>query len=139
MRKHIKQLLSIIIFIFTIDLNGDEINNPIIGTWIFDSMTTTYLSDPIETEVFGAKDGYSETLIFKPDGTFTSQGKSEGKPESTYGSWILDTDKLIIAEANNAKTIAKYSLGNGILTIISNEEETVEYFAANTVIVYKRK
>ena len=49
------------------------------------------------------------------------------------------TDELVISEANDAKTIAKYSLGNGILTIISNQEETAEYFAANTVIVYKKK
>ena len=139
MGKHFKLSLSTIIFIFTSDLNGDEINNPIIGTWIFESMTTTYLSEPVETDIVGTKDGYSEILIFKSDGTFTSQGKSEGKPESTYGSWALNADELVISEANDAKTIAKYSLGNGILTIISNQEETAEYFAANTVIVYKKK
>ena len=45
------------------NLYASENTNPIIGTWVFQSMTTTYYSDPQETETIDKDEDYSETLI----------------------------------------------------------------------------
>lgn len=129
--------LSLILFCGR-DLYALENINPIIGTWVFQSMTTTYYSDPQETETIDKDDDYSETLIFAADGTFNYQGSSSGEADQGSGSWSANENKLTTI-VGTEKTIGQYTVVDGVLTITTDEEETDEYFATKSDVVYQKQ
>ena len=120
------------------NLYASENTNPIIGTWVFQSMTTTYYSDPQETETTDKDDDYSETLIFAADGTFNYQGSSAGETDQGSGSWSVNENQLTTI-VGTEKTIGEYTVADGVLTITTDEEETDEYFATKSNVVYQKQ
>tara|TARA_Y100000590_G_scaffold466693_1_gene642952 strand:- start:9579 stop:9995 length:417 start_codon:yes stop_codon:yes gene_type:complete len=119
-------------------LDASENTNPIIGTWVFQSMATTYYSDPQETDTVDKNDNYSETLIFTADGKFNYKGNSAGETDQGHGSWSVNENQLTTI-IGSEKTIGKYTIIDENLTITTQEEETDQYFATKSVVVYQKK
>jgi len=137
MKKQFYLIVFSIFLYFGWNLFALENNNLIIGTWVFESMTTTFYSDPQEIETVDKDDDYSETLIFGKDGTFNFEGSSAGEVDQGKGSWLTNGNQLTTI-IKTEKTIGEYNVADGILTIITNEEETEQYFATKSVVVYKK-
>ena len=138
MKKQFFPLYLSLILFFGWDLYASENTNPIIGTWVFQSITTTYYSDPVETETLDQDDNYSETLIFSADGTFNYKGSSAGEADQDSGSWSTKENQLTTV-VGIKKTLGEYTIVNGVLTISTDEKETDEYFATNSVVVYRKQ
>jgi len=101
-------------------------------------MATTYYSDPQETDTVDKNDNYSETLIFTADGKFNYKGNSAGETEQGHGSWSVNENQLTTI-IGSEKTIGKYTIIDENLTITTQEEETDQYFATKSVVVYQKK
>ena len=136
MKKHFSPLYLSLILCWGWNLYASENTNPIIGTWLFQSMTTTYYSDPQETETIDKDDDYSETLIFAADGTFNYQGSSAGETDQGSGSWSVNENQLTTI-VGTEKTIGEYTVDDGVLIITTDDEETDEYFATKSNVVYQ--
>ena len=138
MKKQFFPLYLSLILFFGWDLYASENTNPIIGTWVFQSITTTYYSDPVETETLDQDDNYSETLIFAADGTFNYQGSSAGEADQGSGSWSANKNQLTTI-VGTEKTIGEYTVADVVLTITTDEKETDEYFATKSNVVYQKQ
>jgi len=138
MKKQFYLIFFSLIFFCCWKLDASENTNPIIGTWVFQSMATTYYSDPQETDTVDKNDNYSETLIFTADGKFNYKGNSAGETEQGHGSWSVNENQLTTI-IGSEKTIGKYTIIDENLTITTQEEETDQYFATKSVVVYQKK
>ena len=138
MKKQFYSIFFSLIFFFYCKLDASENTNPIIGTWVFESMATTYYSDPQETDTVDKNDNYSETLIFTADGKFNYEGNSAGETDQGHGSWSVNENQLTTI-IGSEKTIGEYTIIDENLSITTQEEETDEYFATKSVVVYQKK
>ena len=138
MKKQFHLIFFSLIFFCCWKLDASENTNPIIGTWVFQSMATTYYSDPQETDTVDKNDNYSETLIFSADGKFNYKGNSAGETDQGHGSWSVNENQLTTI-IGSEKKIGKYTINDENLTITTQEEETDEYFATKSVVVYQKK
>ena len=138
MKKQFYWIFFSLIFFCCWKLNASENTNPIIGTWVFQSMATTYYSDPQETDTVDKNDNYSEILIFATDGKFNYKGNSAGETDQGQGFWSVNENQLTTI-IGSEKTIGKYTIIDENLTITTQEEETDQYFATKSVVVYQKK
>ncbi len=138
MRKKFYYIILGLLIFFSYRIYGSENKNLIIGSWVFQSMSTIYYSDPEEKEIIKKDDNYNEILIFSQDGTFNYKGKSDGDLDQGGGLWIISGEKLTTI-VDNEKTISEYSIIDEVLTITTNEIETEEYFATKAIIVYQKQ
>ena len=135
-----KQAFSIrfgIITLLIIFIHAQENRDTLTGAWEFKSMTTIHYSEPKQVEIIYSGEKNNETLTFNQDGSFTYKGVSNGKQDNDTGSWITESDKLII-DLKNMKTISKYKIFDNALTIIMHDVQTDEYHAFDTVLEYKK-
>ena len=136
-----KQTFSIrfgIITLLIIFIHAQENRDALVGTWEFQSMTTIHYSEPKQVEIIYSGEKNNETLTFNQDGSFTYKGVSNGEQDNDTGSWITESDQLII-DLKNMKTISKYKIVDNELTIIIHEVKTDEYHAFDTVLEYKKR
>tara|TARA_Y100000590_G_scaffold103630_1_gene117778 strand:- start:2282 stop:2698 length:417 start_codon:yes stop_codon:yes gene_type:complete len=138
MRKKFYSIILGLLILHSYRIFGSENNDLIIGSWIFQSMSTTYYSDPAEKEIIKKDNDHNEILIFSEDGTFNYKGKTDGDLDQGVGLWIINEEKLTTV-VDNEKTISEYSIIEGVLTITTNEIETEEYFATKSIIVYQKQ
>ena len=106
MKKQFYSIFFSLIFCCCWKLEASGNTNPIIGTWVFQSMATTYYSDPQETDTVDKDDNYSEILIFAADGKFNYKGNSAGETDQGHGSWSVNENQLITI-IGSEKTIVK--------------------------------
>ena len=135
-----KQTFSIrfgIITLLIVFIHAQENRDTLVGAWEFKSMTTIHYSEPKQVEIIYSGEKNNETLIFNQDGNFTYKGVSNGEQDNDTGSWITESDQLII-DLKNMKTICKYKIFENALTIIIHEVKTDEYHAFDTVLEYRR-
>ncbi len=136
-----KQTFSIrfgIITLLIIFIHAQENRDALVGTWEFQSMTTIHYSEPKQVEIIYSGEKNNETLTFNQGGSFTYKGVSNGEQDNDTGSWITESDQLII-DLKNMKTISKYKIVDNELTIIIHEVKTDEYHAFDTVLEYKKR
>ena len=115
--------------------NGDS---EIIGIWEFQTITSTYFSDP--QEIISNDQGVNnrETLTFRGDQSFSFRGIYDGIENAGIGIWEISESKLTI-NVNGEKTIGNYDLNGALLTLNIDEEETDDYYASNSILKYKKR
>ncbi|MGY8763842.1 MAG: lipocalin family protein [Fidelibacterota bacterium] len=118
-------------------IHAQENRDALVGTWEFKSMTTIHYSEPKQVEIIYSGEKNNETLIFNQDSSFTYKGVSDGEQDNDTGSWITESNQLII-DLKNKKTISKYKILDNALTIIIHDMKTDEYHAFDTVLEYKK-
>ena len=136
-----KKMFSIrfgIITLFIIFIHAQDNSDTLVGAWEFKSMTTIHYSEPKQVEIIYSGEKNNETLIFNQDGSFTYKGVSNGGQDNDTGSWVTESDQLII-DLKNMKTISNYKIFDNALTIIIHEVKTDEYHAFDTVLEYKKR
>ena len=135
-----KQTFSIrfgIITLLIVFIHAQENRDALVGAWEFKSMTTINYSEPKEVEITYSGEKNNETLIFDQDSSFTYKGVSNGEQDNDTGSWITESNQLII-DLKNKETISKYKILDNALTIIIHDMKTDEYHAFDTVLEYKK-
>ena len=135
MRLLIKILL--IINICPIFIFAQSNYNPIVGRWEFQSLSISYFSEPLEKKEIAKNNKYYESIVFLPFGEFSFQGKSDGDELVGNGTYEVNEQKLITI-VNNINTVTEFSINGDILTINKYEKESDDFYAMETVFIYKK-
>ena len=111
---------------------------PILGKWIFQSMTTITKAQREEITIV-YKDEYNiETLSFDDSGEIVYDVMNDGVNKTGRGVWYADQSYVsIIVDLD--KTYGIYEIKNSFLTIIMTEKESDEYYGNRTIPKYSRK
>ena len=110
----------------------------ILGKWIFQSMTTITKAQREEITIV-YKDEYNiETLSFDDSCEIVYDVMNDGVNKTGRGVWYADQLYVSII-VDSDTTYGTYEVENGFLTIITNEEESDEYYGNSTILKYSRK
>ena len=109
----------------------------LINKWVFQSMETITYNDKEERDII-LKDQYNtETISFHCSGSISYETLTDGRISKGRGLWHVKEDILkIFTEIDTVD--ATYQIENGILKIITKEDESDEYFAYKTIVTYKK-
>ncbi len=137
---HIKQYIRIVfaILVCPLFIHPQNEYNPIVGRWEFQSLATNYFSEPVEKKEIKKSDKYYENIVFLPSGQFSFKGKSDGNDLVGNGTYSVDGSELTTV-VNRIDTFTKYSVSGNILTINKYEKESDDYYAMETVFIYKKE
>ena len=110
----------------------------LVDEWIFLSMETTTYNEEEDRDIVMQSDRTVETLSFHRSGSMSYFSMRNGKEVKGRGIWMVKDEKIKIMAL--ADTIhATYSINNGILTLITSENETKEFYGYTSIVKYKRK
>ena len=140
--------LYFIILIFSFSLYSQNLfkikpkynpsNLKLLNEWVFQSMETiTYAANEESETIFKDKSN-QETITFKKSGEIIYFSNFDENKNSGNGSWLINDDSLSII--TNGDTInASYKILNNILSIMTVEKETDEFYGFKTIMEYKAK
>tara|TARA_B100000131_G_scaffold314841_1_gene352324 strand:+ start:10285 stop:10644 length:360 start_codon:yes stop_codon:yes gene_type:complete len=109
----------------------------ILGFWLFESMTTITKGKREEITILYKDDKNIESLEFKKNGSIIFDVLNDGIKKTGKGVWYADeTNVAIIVDSDT--TYGRYEITGKSLTIITNEEETKEYYGYSTILKYQK-
>ena len=111
---------------------------PILGKWIFQSMTTITKAQREEITIVYKDENNIETLSFDDSGEIVYDVMNDGVKKTGRGVWFADQLYVSII-VDSDTTYGTYKIENGSLTIITTEEESDEYYGNSTILKYSRK
>ena len=111
---------------------------PILGKWIFQSMTTITKAQREEITIVYKDENNIETLSFDDSGEIVYDVMNDGVNKTGRGVWYADHSYVSII-VDSDTTNGTYEIENGFLTIITTEEESDEYYGNSTILKYSRK
>ena len=110
----------------------------LIADWVFLSMETTTYNEEKDKDIVMQSDGTVETLSFHRSGSMSYFFMSNGKEEKGRGIWMVEDEKIKIMALEDTIQ-ATYSIDNGILTLITSEDETEDFYGYTSIVKYKKK
>ena len=132
-----KVFLLCIITIVQLSYSQDA-SVPILGKWIFQSMTTITKAQREEITIVYKDENNIETLSFDDSGEIVYDVMNDGVNKTGRGVWYADQSYVsIIVDLD--KTYGIYEIKNSFLTIITTEKESDEYYGNRTIPKYSRK
>ena len=111
---------------------------PILGKWIFQSMTTITKAQREEITIVYKDENNIETLSFDDSGEIVYDVMNDGVNKTGCGVWYADQSYVSIV-VDLDTTYGTNEIENGFLTIITMEEESDEYYGNSTILKYSRK
>ena len=111
---------------------------PLLGKWIFQSMTTITKAQREEITIVYKDEKNVETLSFDDTGEIVYDVMNDGINKTGRGVWYADQLYVSII-VDSDTTYGTYEIENGSLTIITTEEESDEYYGNSTILKYSRK
>ena len=138
MKKTITHTNSCLLLLLFGSLNAQNDKGKIVGIWEFQTITSTYYSDPQETSSTNRDENHQETLTFREDGTFSYHGVDEGSKYASIGLWNIEKATLTM-DASGVKTICDFEVTGDILTLTVREDESEEFYRMYSVLKYKNK
>ena len=117
---------------------SQENNMPILGKWIFQSMTTITKAQREEITIVYKDEKNIETLSFDDSGEIVYDVMNDGVNKTGRGVWYADQLYVSII-VDSDTTYGTYEIEDGSLTIITTEEESDEYYGNSTILKYSRK
>ncbi len=111
---------------------------PILGKWIFQSMTTITKAQREEITIVYKDENNIETLSFDDSGEIVYDVMNDGVKKTGRGVWFADQLYVSII-VDSDTTYGTYKIENGSLTIITTEEESDEYYGNSTILKYSRE
>ncbi len=138
---------TLLIFLYNMILFGNQ--NPLqitpkyenlklINKWTFESMETTTFSETEEKEIVYKDEDNIETLTFHRSGSMSFVSLDDGNQKKGRGIWFVNNDLLrIIADSDTVD--ATYQIKNNILTIITNEEESEDFYGYKSIVRYLKE
>jgi len=113
-------------------------NLKLINKWTFESMETTTFSETEEKEIVYKDEDNIETLTFHRSGSMSFVSLDDGNQKKGRGIWFVNNDLLrIIADSDTVD--ATYQIKNNILTIITNEEESEDFYGYKSIVRYLKE
>ena len=107
----------------------------IIGSWIFESMTTIKKAKREEITILYKDKKNLETLKFEDSGAINFNVINDGIEKNGKGIWFAENNYLtIIVESDT--TYGSYSVDGNTLMLIINAEETENTYGYSTILKY---
>ena len=108
----------------------------LIDDWVFLSMKKITYNEEEEREVVIQGEKNVEILSFHRSGSMSFVSMNNGKEKKGRGLWSIK-DKNIRIIAMKDTIDVTYNIDNGILTLITSEKATDEFYGFTSIVKYK--
>ena len=129
----IHHFLLLVLFPALIQTQSNQ--NTLLGTWIFESMTTITKAQREEITIVYKDKKNVETLSFYESGAIEYNVMNDGIKKNGAGTWYAE-DAYITIIVDSDTTYGTYEYQNSELTIITSEDESNEYYGYSTILKY---
>ena len=129
----IHHFLLLVLFPGLIQTQSNQ--NTLLGTWVFESMTTITKAQREEITIVYKDKKNVETLSFYESGAIEYNVMNDGINKNGTGTWYAE-DAYITIIVDSDTTYGTYECQNSELTIITSEAESNEYYGYSTILKY---
>ena len=119
-------------------INQKDNHLELIGSWVFESMTTITKAKREEIKIVYKDNKNIETLSFDESGSISYNVLNDGIEKKGDGIWFAELEYLTIIVGNDT-TYGTYTIEKNNLTILIDTEETESNYGYSTVIKYLAK
>ena len=129
----IQRILLLISFPVILQAQSNQIT--LLGTWVFQSMTTITEAQREEITIVYKDQNNVETLSFNESGSIGYNVMNDGIEKNGAGIWYAEDEyKTIIVDSDT--TYGTYEFQDNELIIIMSELESEEYYGYSTILKY---
>ena len=129
----IQSILLLISFSVILQAQSNQIT--LLGTWVFQSMTTITKAQREEITIVYKDQKNAETLSFKESGSIGYNVMNDGIEKNGAGIWYAE-DEYITIIVDSDTTYGTYEFQGNELIIITSELESEEYYGYSTILKY---
>ena len=129
----IQRILLLISFSFILQAQSNQIT--LLGTWVFQSMTTITEAQREEITIVYKDQNNVETLSFNESGSIGYNVMNDGIEKNGAGIWYAE-DEYITIIVDSDTTYGTYEFQDNELIIITSELESEEYYGYSTILKY---
>ena len=129
----IQRILLLISFSVVLQAQSNQIT--LLGTWVFQSMTTITKAQREEITIVYKDQNNVETLSFNESGSIEYNVMNDGIEKKGYGIWYAEEEYITII-VDSDTTYGTYEFQDNELIIITSELESEEYYGYSTILKY---
>lgn len=129
----IQRILLLISFSVILQAQSNQIT--LLGTWVFQSMTTITKAQREEITIVYKDQNNVETLSFNESGSIGYNVMNDGIEKNGAGIWYAE-DEYITIIVDSDTTYGTYEFQDNELIIITSELESEEYYGYSTILKY---
>ena len=129
----IQRILLLISFSVILQAQSNQIT--LLGTWVFQSMTTITKGQREEITIVYKDQNNVETLSFNESGSIGYNVMNDGIQKKGTGIWYAE-EKYITIIVDSDTTYGTYEFQDNELIIITSELESEEYYGYSTILKY---
>ena len=129
----IQRILLLISFSIILQAQSNQIT--LLGTWVFQSMTTITKAQREEITIVYKDQNNVETLSFNESGSIGYNVMNDGIEKNGAGIWYAE-DEYITIIVDSDTTYGTYEFQGNELIIITSELESEEYYGYSTILKY---
>ncbi len=129
----IQRILLLISFSVILQAQSNQIT--LLGTWIFQSMTTITKAQREEITIVYKDQNNVETLSFNESGSIGYNVMNDGIEKNGAGIWYAEEEYITII-VDSDTTYGTYEFQDNELIIITSELESEEYYGYSTILKY---
>lgn len=129
----IQRILLLISFSVILQAQSNQIT--LLGTWVFQSMTTITEAQREEITIVYKDQNNVETLSFNESGSIGYNVMNDGIEKNGAGIWYAE-DEYITIIVDSDTTYGTYEFQDNELIIITSELESEEYYGYSTILKY---
>ena len=129
----IQSILLLISFSVILQAQSNQIT--LLGTWVFQSMTTITKAQREEITIVYKDQNNVETLSFNESGSIGYNVMNDGIEKNGAGIWYAE-DEYITIIVDSDTTYGTYEFQGNELIIITSELESEEYYGYSTILKY---
>ena len=129
----IQRILLLISFSVILQAQSNQIT--LLGTWVFQSMTTITKAQREEITIVYKDQNNVETLSFNESGSIGYNVMNDGIQKKGTGIWYAE-EKYITIIVDSDTTYGTYEFQDNELIIITSELESEEYYGYSTILKY---
>ena len=129
----IQRILLLISFSVVLQAQSNQIT--LLGTWVFQSMTTITEAQREEITIVYKDQNNVETLSFNESGSIGYNVMNDGIEKNGAGIWYAEEEYITII-VDSDTTYGTYEFQDNELIIITSELESEEYYGYSTILKY---
>ena len=129
----IQRILLLISFPVIMQAQSNQIT--LLGTWVFQSMTTITEAQREEITIVYKDQNNVETLSFNESGSIEYNVMNDGIEKKGDGIWYAEEEYITII-VDSDTTYGTYEFQDNELIIITSELESEEYYGYSTILKY---
>ena len=129
----IQRILLLISFSVVLQAQSNQFT--LLGTWVFQSMTTITKAQREEITIVYKDQNNVETLSFNESGSIGYNVMNDGIQKKGTGIWYAE-EKYITIIVDSDTTYGTYEFQDNELIIITSELESEEYYGYSTILKY---